>query len=82
MEIIHNLGPAAGNGVGPKAPGNIYYNSMCVQPPNTVICGHMCLYVLKHLTDAALAGPDALNCNKFNNILLWTAINLIIYYIN
>ena len=28
----------------------IYYNSDRIQPNNTVICGHLCLYVLKSLS--------------------------------
>lgn len=29
----------------------IYYNSERVQPIGTVVCGHLCLYVLKKLSD-------------------------------
>ncbi len=54
LEILRNLGPT------------VYYNSMCVQPPNTIVCGHLCLYVLKHLDEMQ---NSPLNCNKFNNIL-------------
>ncbi len=43
---------------------SIYYNSICVQPRGTVICGHLCLFVFKQLDNTG-----SLNCNKFNNIL-------------
>jgi hypothetical protein len=29
----------------------VYYNSERVQPESTVICGHLCLYILKKLGD-------------------------------
>ncbi len=48
---------------------NVYYNSMCVQPPNTNVCGHICLYVLKQLDSQDTELQGNLNCNKFNNIL-------------
>jgi len=28
----------------------VYYNTEEIQPRNQVFCGHLCLYVLKHLT--------------------------------
>jgi len=28
----------------------VYYNTEQIQPRNQVFCGHLCLYVLKHLT--------------------------------
>ena len=42
----------------------IYFNSECVQPPNTVICGHLCLYVLKSLS--MIVNPSI---NDFQNIV-------------
>ena len=32
-------------------PHPIYYNSNEIQDRESVICGHLCLYVLKHLSD-------------------------------
>ena len=29
----------------------IYRNTDCIQPKYTVVCGHLCLYVLKRLSD-------------------------------
>ena len=29
----------------------IYCNTDCIQPKDTVVCGHLCLYVLKRLSD-------------------------------
>ena len=29
----------------------IYYSTDCIQPRDTVVCGHLCLYVLKKLSD-------------------------------
>ena len=34
---------------GSKSP--LYYNSERIQPDNAVICGHLCLYVLKKMQD-------------------------------
>ena len=31
--------------------GSVYYNSERIQPDNEVFCGHLCLYVLKKLSD-------------------------------
>ena len=31
--------------------GPVYYNSERIQPDNEVFCGHLCLYVLKKLSD-------------------------------
>jgi len=28
----------------------VYYNTEEIQPRNQVFCGHLCLYILKHLT--------------------------------
>ena len=39
LEIINHL----------KRP--IYYSTDCIQPRDTVVCGHLCLYVLKRLSD-------------------------------
>jgi hypothetical protein len=33
-----------------EKPGDIQYNTDQIQDPNTVVCGHWCLYVLKELT--------------------------------
>ena len=39
LELIKYLGPS------------IYCNTDCIQPRDTVVCGHLCLYVLKKLSD-------------------------------
>ena len=39
LEIINYLGPV------------IYCNTDVIQPLDTVVCGHLCLYVLKKLSD-------------------------------
>ena len=31
--------------------GSVYYNSERIQPDNEVFCGHLCLYMLKKLSD-------------------------------
>ena len=38
----------------------IYCSTDHIQPPNTVVCGHLCLYVLKKLTDG-MDYQDVLN---------------------
>jgi hypothetical protein len=30
---------------------SLYYNTDCIQPRDTVVCGHLCLYVLKRLSN-------------------------------
>ena len=54
LEIIKYLGPLA---VGTSV---IYCNTDIIQPINTVVCGHLCLYVLKKLSDG-LDYLDVLN---------------------
>jgi hypothetical protein len=39
IEIINDLGTS------------IYYNTDCIQPKDTVVCGHLCLCVLKRLSN-------------------------------
>ena len=39
---------------------SIYCNTDCIQPKDTVVCGHLCLYVLKKLSDG-MDYQDVLN---------------------
>ena len=48
LELIKYLGPS------------IYCNTDCIQPKGTVVCGHLCLYVLKKLSEG-LEYVDILN---------------------
>jgi hypothetical protein len=45
----------------------IYYNTDCIQPRDTVVCGHLCLYVLKRLCNGDALGKPA--CLVFQDIL-------------
>ena len=40
LELIRYLG------------SSIYCSTECIQPRDTVVCGHLCLYVLKKLSDS------------------------------
>ena len=49
----------------------IQRNTDIVQQPNTSICGHLCLYILKSLSDG-MSFRDALNSLKIGEGIQWT----------
>src|SRR6218665_505292 len=45
----------------------VYYNSETIQPDNEVFCGHLCLYVMKKISNDNCNFPENMNA-LFSNI--------------